>query len=222
MSENEQLTNQTTQLKEEEISKLLLDKETKALYLDNFPDNSKAVLKIMGEPRLFDKDDAENPEEKTVYFDVETKYKGERIPFSIKVSFGAYRRWLKKIKDNSIEYVDKYALFSKNLINKKKSHSISVPVNFKQDAADLIRELQNKKTEQVKEPVVEEPKQAFTTQNIIDYVVQYKVNIDKYNEQEGVNKIKPSINHCALSFLKAKHENEYRLLEESFGEVFVD
>jgi len=210
----------TKNLSKGEFKQVVLDAQNKAIQLHNFPNNSSTVLKIVAKPtiKVYENDDGTTKE--VVYFNTEWKYDEEnRIPLILRVSKGAYERWNTKITEGKIEYLDKYAIFTKNLINNKVSHSVSIPVGEPKDfvsAIDMLNKIDGSENEPV--PQVE----TVDVDKIKEFVGHFIEQVKLFNNKKEAEEKPEEKKELSLQFLLQKWTEKEGEMNELAKQTITD
>ncbi len=197
-------------LTDDEIVGLLEQRVGAAILLQNWPDDTQKVFKILAEPVVKEFEDADNP---AVYWTVAWKHKDGEIGLLLRTSKAAYDSFMKKKEEEKFDYIGKYSIFAKGKSEKGSYHSVSKPMEKPlKEFKDPLMALKEMHDNPVKDNTDD------LKQRASDFVSEFMKAVGKLNsiKKDDADKVVPSVELAASKYLMKYYKTEYNAIKDMF------
>lgn len=204
-----------TNLTDDQMIKLLKERQNNALMVHFWPDNSQKTFKILEEPKAYEPKEGEDGKP-SAYWKVSWKYKDQPVEILVRTSKTAYDTFMKKVTEENIDYIGKYSIFAKGKSDKGTYHSVSRPMEkapqeFK-DPLSVLQEIEEGKVEMEEDTGVLKKRAADFVSEFMKMVVEVNNQKEKSNEP----KIVPTVELASAKYLRQHYREEFDAIRDAF------
>ena len=216
----------TRNITKDEIRALLEKNQGKAIMLNDLPENTQWTLKIKEKPTVtaystedFD-DDGKMIPKSIAYINVEYKYNDARIPLRLRLSMTCYGNFMKS--NGEKEFIDKYAIFSKTIVDNKNYQSVGVIYKEGFEPREFVDPLvMMNAANEIPAPGAIPESAKIDLDKVKEWVNNFKVSVAQYNsmkETEGkLDEIKPiTVELCVVQYFKTKNKEIFEFMKGQF------